>query len=248
MSKFLEKPFLPSSKVKTVICGYESADFINYTKYLGIEAYFTKKNKCYDKRVETHADLSVFHLGNNNIILHNQLELSETLSSFGMDVINESCKGMLTYPDDCSLNLFKLGQTVFGKFSSASQHVLSYCKANNIDFIDVKQGYAKCSTILLDEHSFITDDQSIYNKGIDLGLECLLVSKGDVKLDGFDYGFIGGCAFKIDLDRLAFFGDVTKHRDYDRILHLTSCRGIKIEYLKDHDLYDVGSVIPLIEE
>lgn len=248
MSKFLEKPFLPSSRVKTVICGYNSVDFINYTKYLGLEVYYTEKNKCCDKRVETHADLSVFHLGGKKIVLHNQHALSETLTSIGMDVIDESSDRILIYPDDCSLNLFKLEQTVFGKLSAANQNVLNYCKANGVGFANVKQGYAKCSTVLLDEHSFITDDTSIYNKGTELGFKCLLVSKGDVKLEGFDYGFIGGCAFKIDSDRLVFFGDVTKHRDYEQILRFTSCRGIKIEYLKDHDLYDVGSVIPLIEE
>lgn len=248
MSSFVKKQFLPNGAVKAVICGYAGDDFINYTKYLGIEVLSTKPNKCFDKRVSTHADLSIFHLGGNKIILHNQPELSVKLKNLGMEVteINSSARNV-QYPYDCILNCFILGQNIFAKDSITDKNISVYATEHSLSFANIKQGYAKCSTIPLDDNSFITDDISIYKKGKELGYSCILISKGDVKLDGFEYGFIGGCAFKLSKDKLAFFGDITKHRDYERIYDFVTSKGIKIEYLAEHDLYDVGSAIPIIE-
>lgn len=248
MSSFVKKQFLPNGKVKAVICGYTDEDFMNYTKYLDIEVFPINPNKCFDSRVCTHADLSVFHLGGNKIILHNQPELSIKLKQIGMDVteiISNECN--VKYPGDCTLNCFILGQAIFAKQCITDKNILLYASVNSLSFADVKQGYAKCSTIPVDENSFITDDSSIYKKGKELGFDCILVSKGDVKLNGFEYGFIGGCAFKPNKDKLAFFGDITKHRDYKKIKDFALSKGITVEYLTKHDLYDLGSVIPLIE-
>lgn len=249
MSKFVKNQFLPYGKVKTVICGYKGKVFIDYTKYLGIEVIPIKPNKCFDNRVNTHTDLSVFHLGDKKIILYNQSELSAKLKDLGMEVLEiKNDNQNVLYPNDCTLNGFILGQNIFVKKSVVDNNISTYADLHSLAFADVNQGYAKCSTIPLDDNSFITDDISIYNKGKALGYSCILVSKGDVKLDGFDYGFIGGCAFKISKNKLAFFGDITKHKDYRQIYDFAAHKGIEIEYLTSHDLYDVGSVIPIFED
>ena len=98
----------------------------------------------------------------------------------------------------------------------------------------------------MDENSIITDDESVARRAVEKGLNCLLISKGDVSLDGHEYGFIGGASGKILKDEIIFFGDISKHRDYERIEAFIRERKMRIISF-DFPLTDFGGIIPIRE-
>ena len=146
-----------------------------------------------------------------------------------------------------------------------SQVINSVKDAENIEIIDVPQGYTKCNTLIVDEYSIITSDVGIYNAcygrpritDVDASakfdknylsgasvpqLEVLLIEKGHIILQGFDYGFIGGTSGRVG-DTIIFNGDITQHPDYEKIAAFIESRGLKIKYFAEYPLEDIGSII-----
>ncbi|MBQ8999245.1 MAG: hypothetical protein IJ086_11240, partial [Clostridium sp.] len=69
---------------------------------------------------------------------------------------------------------------------------------------------------------------------------------GHIDLFELNYGFIGGCSGLISDDELAFFGDITSHPDYNKILEFVISKNKKLVCLSSEKLLDLGSIIPLI--
>lgn len=251
MNNFLTKTNLPQNKVKVVICGSKDKEILNYTKSFGIDIIESVSNDAVDCRIADHTDLSVFHLGQREILIdYTQRSIFRALTELGMNVTvcGEESEQIRKYPEDCSLNCVILGDRLFGKKISIEQKILDFAENHNFKIVDVNQGYTKCSALIINENAFITDDESIYKKGITEGFDCIKISKGSVKLSGFDYGFIGGCGGLIDKNRLIFFGDITDHSDYDMIKNFLNKHSCRFEYLKDYPLTDIGGFVPIIEE
>ena len=101
--------------------------------------------------------------------------------------------------------------------------------------------------IPVDGESLITADRGIAAAATKNGLSVLLISEGHVALDGFPYGFIGGAAFKIANDCIAFTGNLNEHPDRGRIVEFLRKCGIRPLYLTDHSAFDIGSAIALWE-
>ena len=114
--------------------------------------------------------------------------------------------------------------------------------------MSIKQGYAKCSALIVDERSIISQDRGLTRAAAAAGLDVLQISPGHVALDGFEYGFLGGAGFKISRDKLCFTGVLDIHPDKGRILDFLSARGIRPLYLTDRPVFDIGSAIPLTEK
>lgn len=78
-------------------------------------------------------------------------------------------------------------------------------------------------------------------------MDVLLISASGVELEGFDCGFIGGAAFKLSRETLAFTGRLNGHPDRDAILSFLDSRGVRSTYLTDRPLFDIGSGLPITE-
>ncbi|MBQ3136047.1 MAG: hypothetical protein IJB74_01060 [Clostridia bacterium] len=245
MSRFIAKSNLPESDVKALICGGLNKELIKYFTDIGIEIYLTQVNKNIDPSVSEHCDLSALYLGNGKIITDKcQFALIERLQSDGFDVINTVKFVSGSYSGDCILNHTLIDKYIIGNSKIFDEAVLRECK--NFKLISTKQGYCKCSVLVIDEKSVITDDESIARSCRLNGIESLLISKGDIRLNGHEYGFIGGASGKISKDKVVFFGDITKHRDYLKINEFISERGMKIISF-DFPLTDFGGIIPVKE-
>lgn len=69
-------------------------------------------------------------------------------------------------------------------------------RKNDIEIVNINQGYARCSTLILNNRTAVTADISVKNALEKDGAKVLLISSGDIKLEGYDYGFIGGASGK----------------------------------------------------
>lgn len=246
MTRYIEKPNLPVGNVTAAICGELCKELNDYLDSLGVERIVIEANRHIDPATAEHADMAVLHLGEDRIIADKaQTHLIGRLKEKDLTVYETQREIKGEYPGDVALNFTVIGEHIIGNFMLADEVLL-----NNISHfkkLNVRQGYCKCSCLVINENALITDDKSIYNIASENGLECLLVSKGDISLQGHEYGFIGGASCKISNDEVLFFGDITKHRDYKKIADFIAKHSCKI-ISPDFPLTDFGGIIPITEK
>ena len=144
------------------------------------------------------------------------------------------------YPLDVAYNFFTLKSTIIANTAHISEEIKKYALSGGLVSTSVKQGYTKCATVVL-ENSVITADQGIYNAVRTLGYKALLIQSGDVALDGYSYGFIGGASGVLGT-KVFFCGDIMKHRDGAKIIDFCKAQGYEVLSLSDDPLYDVGTI------
>ena len=247
MMNFIEKTNLPKGKVTTLICGTDDESILSYFACKGITVIKNAANLGIDSSVSTHADMAAIHLGSDRIVIDkDQAALSAELRSHGMEVLGSENSVTGEYPYDIGLNFAFVGNRILGKFCYADCAFLK--EAEGFERLEVKQGYCKCSTLVVSENAIITDDEGIYRKASENGIESLLIAKGDISLEGHPYGFIGGASGKISKNTVLFFGDIKKHRYYKIISEFLSAHGCCFECTDEGALRDIGGIIPIIEE
>ena len=124
--------------------------------------------------------------------------------------------------------------------------VKNYCKENGIEIVDVKQGYTRCSTAVIGKNSAITADSTIYNALTKNGIDVLKIDSGSIRLDGYDYGFIGGACTMIDDGTVAFFGDIKTHPNFRKIERFCIIHNVRIINLAENKpLTDVGGAVKI---
>ena len=171
-----------------------------------------------------HPDMFCFRLEKNNWIFYDNPVLCE-------------------YPYDVKLNAAMFGDNLICNGKYTDERIIAYAKQTGKNIIDVKQGYAKCSVCIVDENSIITSDESIYKKVTQNNINALLIEKGHIDLNGYNYGFIGGCSGLINKNKLAFTGNITLHPNYNDIKKFCDNREVEVISLSNKKLYDYGSLL-----
>ncbi|MCF0143846.1 MAG: hypothetical protein HUJ79_01845 [Firmicutes bacterium] len=119
--------------------------------------------------------------------------------------------------------------------------------------LGVRQGYTRCMCLPVDNDSFIVSDEGLAIPLEDQGAHVLLISKGHIKLDGFDSGFIGGCGGHIYVNTdgmtnqraIVFNGDLSVHPDFKAITDFIKSRNILPVWFEDYGLEDIGSILAI---
>lgn len=149
------------------------------------------------------------------------------------------------YPDDCVFNCVSIGNNLICNKNITHSKILEFAVKNDMNIIHVNQGYAKCSTCKISENAIITEDTQIHNAAIENEIDSLLIEKGHVKLNGYNYGFIGGCTGLIESDLLAVNGNINKHPNSKEILEFCRKHNVNVLNLNDDVLYDIGTILKL---
>lgn len=146
------------------------------------------------------------------------------------------------YPDDVRYNAACTGKYFIHNLKYTAPELLQAAKEMGMQFIDVKQGYAKCSIVVVDEDSIITYDNGIADACEDAGMEVLRICPGFVNLPGYDTGFIGGTAGLIP-GEVVFNGNLEDHPNYPEIEDFINEHGLTCRWFPDYPLTDIGSII-----
>ena len=150
---------------------------------------------------------------------------------------------MRKYPTNVLLNCLYHNHRLYGNVKAIDSVVIRYCKEQNIPVENVNQGYSRCSVLPVNDNAVITADRSLQKALVKNGAEVLLIQPGDIRLDGYPYGFIGGAGFT-DNDTVFFFGNVRKHPDYEKIKVFCNRYDSKIEILcPSEPLTDIGGAV-----
>lgn len=193
---------------------------------------------------QKHADMQILPINNYIFILNECTVLAKNIPNYRLIYCDK--KAGKKYPENILLNFLFLNNTLYGKLSAIDKNLLDYCEENNIKTVNINQGYARCSTLVLNENAVITSDLSIEKALKNDGVEVLLISSGNIILDGYDYGFIGGASGKIDNNTVVFLGNVKNHPDYRRIENFCENHNISIKIIcKDMPLTDIGGIVKI---
>lgn len=215
---------------------------------LGFEIIDFGYNPSLSPKLNYHADLSFFDCGDGTLFIAPEMESYKCrLEKLGYNVRILTKQLGSTYPDDVPLNCVYTGEYLICNIDTVDGNVLQYFREKNSGIINVRQGYTKCSVLPVNARAVITDDEAIGKKCKESGIDTLTVSKGSVRLDGFDYGFIGGATGRLSDSLIVFNGDVLKHADGLEIVEFIQKYNMNVISLSDNRLQDVGSIIPLYE-
>ena len=196
------------------------------------------------KTVSAHTDLLVFIIENKIFTYGDyarQSALESLLSDTDYEIAYVSEKAESVYPKDVYLNALTVGNKIFARLDCLSSDIKIYAEKAGSELVNVKQGYARCTAVPLSDNAVITADPSITGAARANGIDILQISSGNVRLDGYDYGFIGGACGVFE-DTVFFAGDLSLHPDGERIDKFCRNHGKEVVSLSDEPLYDVGSI------
>ncbi len=232
---FLNKPNLPDSIVKTVAVSETASDVIKALTQNGIKVIEIRKNSYIESKISSHADMNLLMLNDGKYIAY------EKILPENFQFIEESKPISDKYFDCSKLNLAIIGNKCFCNKKTATDKIDTF----GYDKIEIKQGYSKCSILIIDNNSIITADKGIFEAAVQNGLNALMVSNDDIKLNGYKNGFIGGIGGKLNYDLLAVSGNIKLLKEYNSIKSFCRNVGVYIEELTNNDLYDIGGIIPI---
>lgn len=216
-----------------------------FEKATGIKALSLKPYSKLDFPVSTHADMLLCVIENTVFsyedYYYENIELFTKIKQYGYDIIlvEKECSKM--YPDDIALNVLVINKMIFCYAKHTAKEILNFAQKNKYKIVNVRQGYAACSTFIVDNHCVITGDAGIKSALENENIDVSLVSNDNIDLPGYNCGFIGGSGVTID-NKAYFFGKIKKHPDYDRIKSVFSNKQIEICEITTEKVCDFGGV------
>lgn len=197
------------------------------------------------KPVSAHPDMLVF-IGKGKLLCHEKYyniakkEIDGITSAGKLDLVISYEDLRSEYPFDVLFNAATVGDKLICNVCSASKHLIDLYGEENV--INVKQGYAKCSTCTVGDNGIITADPSIAKAASAAGIDTLVLSGSTTRLDGYDTGFIGGASGD-DGEHIFFTGKVEAHPEFEKIREFCRKNGREAVSLSDALLYDYGSLM-----
>ena len=163
--------------------------------------------------IASHPDIFMCDIGNNTLIVAPSLPkpVIDHVRAAGRDVVYAEASPAGTYPGTAMLNAVRVGKHLIHNLQSTDGGIKRFADKAGLKFIDVAQGYARCSVIPITDTALITCDAGIAKETRKAGLDTLLISPGRIILPGEQYGFIGGASGILPDGRILFLGDITKH-------------------------------------
>lgn len=206
-----------------------------------------KVPKCHNlyNAINGHTDIQIFQTN----ILKNKFIINKDIS---IDFINELILSGANYylsdseisdkyPDDIILNAVSTDYMLLHNLKYTDKRILENSKGKVL--IDTKQGYTRCSCAIVSENAFITSDKNIYKQLKERNFDVLLIPPGDIILEDFDYGFIGGTCGLINKKEMAFFGNLDKYKYGNDIKEFLRKHDVTPVYLNDTKLIDRGGLL-----
>ena len=194
--------------------------------------------------IAAHPDMNICIINNTIFTTPHMKFCEDILQNKGYEVVYISEELGDIYPKDALLNCAVLGKNIIANTKTVSKEIILYCGLHNLNLIDVKQGYANCSILSINENAAITADMGIYKALINNEVDTLLITPGNIGIDNYNYGFIGGAGGMLDSRTLLFFGKISAHPDFLKIKEFTLKHGVTIKETAT-PLYDYGGLFIL---
>ena len=245
MRSVLRPDRLPQSRAGLVLVSGQYPQISRALEQIGIRPFLTEPDTRLPSPVAWHPDMQACGLDGKLFVLRGG-PLSQALHRQGLgDFCRTSQEPGDRYPEDVICNVLSWTRFAMGNPHTADQVILQAAKDAGLQWISVKQGYAACSTALVDGHTAITADAGVAIQLERQGLETLRIEPGYISLPGYRTGFLGGCCGKIAPDVMAFAGQLKYHPDGQKIRAFLRMHGVRETELIDGCLLDIGGLLAL---
>ena len=208
--------------------------------FLGYGCVRLPKCDALDAPVASHPDMLFFKLPSGELLGDREYceKNSELLLKTGGRFLLSQKRLDKKYPKDVLFDAFAIRNTLYARIDAVAPEILAaYNKA-----VNVRQGYAKCSTLIAGEVA-VTADTGIYKALTENGVKTLLISPETVRLTGYGCGFIGGASFfDADTSTVVLFGEPDKN---DPVVPFLKKNGINTLYPNSYPLTDFGGAIQI---
>ncbi|MBQ3880265.1 MAG: hypothetical protein II727_08145 [Oscillospiraceae bacterium] len=262
MVRFVERPNLPKNDVKLLIIGGKYKNRLHFSDE-SMMLMSAPDSSALEDAVSGHIDMQAVHLDRKNLLVspnlyckaltlydsNLQIEKFKRCKAEGLyiNVKIGDTENQQDYPKCAAYNVLLLGKYAFYNPACVDPRLETEIWIRYKP-VFVKQGYARCSCCIVNDHAVITADRGMLKALESCGIEVLAIEPGFIDLPGYEFGFIGGASFKLSSDKLAFTGSLDRHPDKDRILVFLQKHHVEPVYLSGEPIFDIGSAIPLIEE
>lgn len=229
--------------MKKCIINTEDKEIIDFLSQLGYECVPVIVSDRVSAPISAHSDVLYRKIDSNTIIVSACQRANFACleaSDYNVIVCDKLSAG---YKTESFLNFIINDNFIIKNPNTALKLDDKY--TNDKKIINIKQGYTSCSVIQVTEQAYITDDDNIYNVLSDNNLACLKIKKGDIELNGYDYGFIGGASVKLDENNILFFGDISDATDKNNVIDFLNNYRINAVFINGKKLKDIGSALVL---
>jgi hypothetical protein len=179
---------------------------------------------------------------NTLVVAPNVYTYYKKLESYGIKVIEGINRLKDKYPYDISYNCLNIGEYYLHNSNYTDKNIYEYYLKKGVNCIHIKQGYSKCSVLIVDDNHFITSDKNIANQLDKIGKKVLLINQGFIELIGMNYGMIGGCGGNYSPSDILLTGSLSNHPDCQRIIKFITDAKVNIHYLSQNPISDIGSI------
>lgn len=244
----MQNPFIPLKQANlTIIDGRVDEVTVKKLEKLNIKVIRTIKCADVQESISYHPDIVLHPIDHKTLIVAPNVYdyYADSLSNLGIKVIKGETVLKYDYPFDIAYNVGRLKDIAIHNFKYTDEKLKFYLKKKNLSFINVNQGYTKCSLAIVDDISGITSDSYIYKTLSNQGYHMLLIQPGYINLANEKYGFIGGATGSLSVDTIIFSGTLNHHPDYNKIVNFINERGKNILYLSKNQIADFGTIINL---
>lgn len=241
-------PFIPLKMANTAIVdGRIDEEIKNNLEKLNIKVIKTVKCNDVDDSISYHPDIVIHPVNHKTLVIAPNVfdYYEDKLYGMGIRIIKgEKILGR-KYPEDIAYNVGRLSDIAIHNFKYTDDKLKYYLKKEGLEFVNVNQGYSKCSLAIINDNTAITADFLMYKKLTSLGYKILLIEPGYISLEGQKYGFIGGSSGNLCQGKLVFSGEFSNHPDSQKILSFLNQNNAEFILLSKKTLLDIGTIITL---
>lgn len=232
---------------KAIVNGKFSKDAKDKLSRMGFEVTPLPESRSLAYPMSTHPDMLIF-IDFDSLVCHknyyegNRDIIYSIVNGSGLSLALSEEKIDKNYPHDAIFNAAVVGNSLICNTKYVSRHILDIAKTQNANIIHTNQGYTKCSTLIVGENDIVTSDRGIHAAAQASGINSLLIGSGNVSLEPYEYGFIGGASGMYE-NKVYFCGNLDSHPDKEKICEFIAACGKECVFLPFDELTDMGSII-----
>lgn len=241
-------PFIPKRRANlAIVDGRIDEEIENNLRKLNLKIIKTIECKEVDESISYHPDL-VMHPVNHNtmVVAPNVFDYYEDkLGNMGINLIKGETYLNCKYPDNVAYNVGRLSGVAIHNFKHTDPVLKYYLKKENLDFVNINQGYTKCSLAIIGDNIGMTSDYPMYKFLSELNYNILYIEPGQIVLKGQKYGFIGGTIGSICKSKSIISGNINGHSNKEEIIKFFNENNIELIFLSQKKILDIGTIITL---
>ncbi len=242
-------PFIFDRRIDGILLSSKaSVGLCNVIEREGIQILTVPDNPLLPVPIRDHPDMSLHPLDYSNFVVAKNMlgRYERLLAPFKIRCLPSTSVPMEPYPMDVSLNIARIGEYYLHN-DSTDASIQQLLVERGYRKLNIRQGYSKCSTLILKYDTIITTDKGIHRCVQLEGMHSHLLPAGYLELEGYDTGLIGGCGGMLDRSTILFTGDPQRYRYGEALLTILEAEAIRPLYPVGERMTDLGSLIGIYD-